>query len=77
MDLDKRKARTKEFHDVLEAAMAKYNDVLMPARCTTHGDECDEDSTEFCSYAPVDGMLADAYLVASRYDHRHGQEAQR
>lgn len=48
MNLDARKARAKEFHDVLEKAMARYQDVLAPARCAEHKDpDCDPAECEF------------------------------
>lgn len=63
MDLDTRKKRTKEFHDVMEKAMARYNDVLMPARCTVHGDDCDPTEFDGCQYEPINGMLRTWALV--------------
>src|SRR5690242_11993295 len=48
MDLEARKARVKEFHDVIEKAMARYQDVLAPARCAEHkADDCDPTECEF------------------------------
>jgi hypothetical protein len=57
MTLSERKARVKEFNDLMEKMVSRYTDVLGPQRCTIHGDEPDIDECDDeCTHTPFEAI---------------------
>lgn len=62
MDMDARKKRVKEYNDIMEKLIVKYQNVLGPQECVVHGDDVN-DCDEHCDIRPVGSLMRTWILV--------------
>lgn len=57
MDNATRVQRVKEFNDIMERALVKYQDVIGPQVCEEHGYQVEDCDDDVCNWEPTGALL--------------------